>query len=529
MQVLYEGVPVVALWDRLPRPEAIVAENGVIAAVGNRKELHAAFPGARRLCLEGGAIIPAFNDCHCHILWLGLDLMKADLRGCAGIAEIQATLRRWLAGHPDSTWIWGRAYDQNRFTEGRHILRGELDAVLSDRPVCLNHVSKHALVVNSEALRRAGITASTPDPANGLIERDERGEPTGLLLEGAMDLMNRVAPVPDEEAMARAILEAARHLAGRGILAASDAGTGSVDLRAEMRAYVLALEAGAPLSFTLMPDFHAASRAGWFEQGGRTAMETFLADEWGFTATPDLRLGAMKLYLDGSLTARTAALHEPFIDTGTRGLLLYEPEELNQAVLTIHRAGFQCGIHAIGDRAVVCVLDAYQAALQAVPRPDPRHRIEHCMIVNRGLISRMKEIGAIAVAQPEFFWALGHAYRLALAERADQMMPYRSWVDAGVPLAFSSDQPITSGDPIVGWRSAVTRVSEDGHLFGADERLEPLTALRCYTVGSAFASFDESRGTLAPGKRADFVVLSHPPEKITEEDMKVVAVSRLLD
>lgn len=528
MQVLYEGVPVITLWDQMPQAEALVAQDGIIVALGNRKELIAAFPGARRVSLEGAALIPAFNDCHCHILWLGLDLMKADLRGCSSIAEIQATLRQWAEENPDRPWIWGRAYDQNRLREGRHILREELDAVSIRRPVCLNHVSKHGLVVNSEALSLAGITAVTPDPPNGCIVRDERGESTGLLLEGAMDAMNRVVPAPDQEAMARAILQAARFMAERGILAASDAGTGSVDLRTEIPAYALAIERGAPLRFTLMPDLTAVSRAGWFDKRGCAAFEASLAEEYGLSPTPHLRLGAVKLYLDGSLTARTAALDEPFVDTGTKGLLLHEPEDLNRAVLAIHRAGIQCAVHAIGDRAVACVLNAYQAAHHAAPRPDARHRIEHCMIVNPGLIARMRELGVVAVAQPEFFWALGHAYRLALAERADSMMPYRSWVEAGVPLAFSSDQPITSGDPIVGWRNAVTRLGEDGHLFGADERLDPMTALRCYTTGSAFAGFDEATGILAPGKRADFVVLSHHPERIVVEDIKVVAVSRFL-
>ena len=528
MQVLYEGVPVVTLWDPMPQAEALVAENGVIIAVGQRKELITAFPMARRVALDGAALIPAFNDCHCHILWLGLDLLKADLRGCASIPEIQASLRQWAGDNLDRPWIWGRAYDQNRLREGRHIRRGELDEVSAHRPVCLNHVSKHGLVVNSEALRLAGITAATPDPPNGRIDRDERGEPTGLLLEGAMDMINRVAPAPDEETMAQGILQAARFMAERGILAASDAGTGSVNLRAEMRAHALALTRGAPLRVALMPDLTAVTRAGWFDKGKRSAVASSLADDCGLPLPPDLRLGAVKLFLDGSLTARTAALEAPFVDTGTRGLLLYEPEDLHRHVLTIHRAGFQCAIHAIGDRAVACTLDAYRAAQRACPRPDPRHRIEHCMIVNPDLIARMRELGVIAVAQPEFFWALGHAYRLALAERADTMMPYRSWVEAGIPLAFSSDQPITSGDPIIGWRNAVTRLGEDGHLFCAAERLDPLTALRCYTSGSAYAGFDESTGTLAPGKRADFVVLSHPPEQIAQEDMQVVAVSRSL-
>lgn len=529
MQVLYEGVPVITLWDRTPRAEALVAEDGWIVAVGDRKDLLASYPGARRVALEGAALIPAFNDCHCHILWLGMDLMKADLRACTSIPEIQGTLRAWAEANPDRPWILGRAYDQNRLAEGRHIDRKDLDAVSPDRPVCLNLISKHGLAVNSAALRLAGITASTADPKGGVIVRDEHGEPTGLLLEGAMERMHRTIPPPDEEEITEAILEAAHFMAVRGILAASDAGTGSVNLRSELRAYANAVERGAPLRFTVLPDLVAALRARWFNLPGREEVEAFLHGEWGIPSLPDLRIGAIKLYLDGSLTARTAALFEPFIDTRTDGLLLFEPETLNRHVLAIHKAGFQCAVHAIGDRAVSVLLDAYRAAQKAVPRPDPRHRIEHAMIVNPELIAEMHSLGVAVTAQPEFFWCLGHAYRLGLAERADLMMPYRSWVEAGIPLGFSSDQPITSGDPIIGWRDAVTRLGEDGYLFCGEECIDPMTALRCYTTGSAYVGFDDAVGVLAPGKRADFVVLSHPPKKIVEEDMKVLAVSRLID
>ena len=529
MQVLYEGVSVITLWDRMPQAESLVAEDGVIVALGKRKELMADFPGAMRVSLDGAALIPAFNDCHCHILWLGMDLMKADLRACASIREIEATLRQWAEENPDRLWILGRAYDQNRLREGRHILREELDVISSHRPVCLNHVSKHGLMVNSEALRLTGITAATPDPPYGRIVRDERGEPTGLLLEGAMERLYRVMPAPDEEEMARAILQAARFMAGRGILAASDAGTGSVDFIAEFRAYALAIERGAPVRLTLMPDLRAASQVIEFASRRRVEIEASLAADHGIRFGPGLRMGAIKLYLDGSITARTAAIHEPFVDTGSKGLLLDEPESLDRSILTIHRAGFQCAIHAIGDLAIECALRGYRAAQKAVPRSDTRHRIEHCMIVNPDLIEEMRDLGIVAVVQPEFFWALGHAYRMALAERADTMMPYRSWVEAGVRLAFSSDQPVTSGDPIIGWRNAVTRLGVDGHLFCAEERLDPITALHCYTTGSAYAGFDDATGVLAPGKRADFVVLSHAPESIAEEDIKVVAVSRLLD
>ncbi len=522
-QVLYEGVPVTTLWEKMPHADAILAQDGIIQAVGGYKDLRSRFPEAKRVALSGAAVIPAFNDCHCHILWLGLDLLKADLRECLSVADVQAELRAWARDNPGKVWISGRNYDQNRLKEGRHVTKFELDAVSLERPVFISHVSKHGAVANSAALRVAGVTADTPDPPGGEIVRDASGEPTGVLLENAIGLVSGHFPEQTEEELSVAVERAALFMAERGILAASDAGTGSVDLRLEWRAFTRAVERGVPVRITLMPDFTAAENAGWFELEARFAVQKWIPAEWEAAPHRNLRLGPVKLYTDGSLTARTAALYEPFVDAGT-GILLMEPEELSRRIGIIHHKGFQCAAHAIGDRAIDEVLRNYRRVLEEAPRP-ARHRIEHCMIPAPSSFQEMHDLGVLAIAQPEFFPVLGHAYRQGLGRRADPMMPYRTWLDAGIRVAFSSDQPIVSGDPIIGWRAAVLRQGRDGYLFAPEERLDPMSALRCYTAESAYAGFDDLIGKLAPGMRADFVVLSHPPEKIVDEDMKVVAVS----
>jgi predicted amidohydrolase YtcJ len=532
MHILYEGVPIYTMDDRQPVVEAMVVSEGRVAAIGRREELYARYPAARRIGLTGGAATPAFNDCHCHLLSLGLDLAKADLRNCRSVADIQQVLREWMNANPDALWIIGRAYDQNRLQEARHITRQELDAVSSEKPIYLSHVSKHGAAANTAALKKAGVTSETPDPGDGVIIRNEKGEPTGILLESATSLVSRHIPKPDESKMADAILEAAHHLARRGILAASDASTGWLDLEAETRAYAKALERGAPVRMTLMTLYDAAKRVGWLNPSSGTQnsqLGDLLFDPQSAIHNPQLRLGSIKLFADGALTTRTAAMREPYMDTPTTGVLMYEPEELIERIRTVHLSARQCAVHAIGDRAIELVLEGYRRAQVEMPREDARHRIEHAMLMADDLLQQMVELNIIAVPQPEFLWWLGPAYLTGLGERATNLMPYKTWLKSGVAVAFSSDQPVVPGDPIIGWRAAVDRKNGQGEAMGADECLDPLTALRLFTVGAAYATFDPDIGTLTPGKRADFIILSHRPEQILEKEMKVVGISCYLE
>ena len=526
MHLIY-GAPIYTFWDEQPLAEAMVVREGRIVAVGAKDDLAARYPDAKRIAVDGKAVVPAFNDCHMHILPLGMDLGKADLRGCTSVAVIQERLRAWMDAHPDAPWILGRAYDQNLLPDGKHLTRHDLDAVCADRPIYLNHVSKHGAAVNSRALQIAGITRDTPDPADGVIVRDSSGEPTGILLESAASLVSRHIPKPTHAELVQAVHRACNDLARRGILAASDAATGWHDLGAEVAAYAQALEEGAPVRMTLMPLYDAARRAGWLEQPEQAGEAT------GFSPHPlsphsDLRWGAVKLFADGAFTTRTAALRQPYADTPTTGVLMYEPEELMERILTVHRAGWQCAVHAIGDRAIELVLQGYRRALEAYPRPHHRHRIEHAMLMADDLLTEMQALGVVVVPQPEFLWWLTSAYLKGLGERAVSLMPFRSWLRAGVAQGFSSDQPVVPGEPILGWRAAVTRTSRDGTCLNPEEALDPLTALQMFTVGAAYATCDDAIGSLAPGKQARFIVLSHPPEQIADAEVQVIATSREL-
>ncbi len=521
MEYLIEGAPVYTLDKAGSVAEALLVEDGLVKRLGRRSELAAEHPNAKRIDLEGGAVIPAFNDCHCHILRLGLELERPDLRHCRSVAEIQAALLDWAESNPDAEWIVGRNYDQNILAEGRHITADELEAVGRGKPVYLGHISRHLGVASNKALELAGIREDTPDPPDGIIVRDETGRPTGVLLEMALSLVEEALPEPSVTEMAEAILAAGRKLAQRGILAASDAFSGGwYDLDKELLAYAEALELGAPVRMTLMCSMDAVMEIGW----------TDLADAAPPAKHPDLRLGAIKLMADGALTSRTAALLEAYEDQDTNGVLIYPEEEIVERIVRAHRGGWQVAVHAIGDRAVKACLDGFGRAQAENPRRDARHRIEHCMMVNEELIDRMAELGIVACAQPEFIWGLCHAYRQGLGPRAERLMPYRTWQEHGVPLCFGSDQPVVSGDPLLGWRQAVERRCRDGGFLGPEEGLDPLTALRCYTNGGAYATFDDRIGSLEPGKQARFVVLSRRPEDVLDPEMRILATSAdLLD
>jgi predicted amidohydrolase YtcJ len=284
----------------------------------------------------------------------------------------------------------------------------------------------------------------------------------------------------------------------------------------EWQAYVNALKQGAPIRITLMPRVAMAELAGWLKRADVNLPQ----------GHPNLRLGAMKFFLDGAVLPRTAAFKEPYADGSQTTVMMYEPDDFKRLFSACHQGGWQIATHAIGDAAIELVVDAAEEAQAAQPRPQADHRIEHCMITSPEVIQRMSRLGLIAAAQPEFIYHFGDKYYGALGDRAYQAMPFRSWLQGGVRVAFGSDQPVVDHDPIIGWRTAVNRLTCQGQAIGPQEGLHPLTALRCFTLEAALAGKDEEVGMLAPGKKADFAVLSHQPENILDEQMKVVATSR---
>jgi predicted amidohydrolase YtcJ len=496
--------------------------DGRISSINPIKSRHLTPDGAA-YDLAGKLVVPGFNDCHMHILPYGLKLTEADLSPQAGVSDVPtliAALQKWRTANPDKVWIRGSRYDQNIFPGAQHPTRYDLDRAFPDDPAMLAQSSGHAGTCNSVALRLAGITRDTPDPPGGQIVRDAQGEPTGVLLETAQDLVIEAAPKPSRSQMTDAILEACRVLATKGITSASDLCTGWFDVEDEISAYRQAAEAGAPVRMTLFPDLPALGQPNDIPDAISFAHDHRLSfNKAAIDPKPDNRqsaidnaprLGCAKLFSDGALTVRTAALREPYVDGSGSGMLLHEPDELCAYILAAHRGGWQIATHAIGDRAIELVIDCYEAAGSTKGR---RHRIEHAMLADDALIQRMAALELLAVLQPEFLTRYGDAYVLGLGEqRANGINPARSLMNAGVPVSFSSDCPIVPGAPLDGIRAAFSRRAPSGRILGESERTSRIEALRNYTYWAAHASFDETEtGSIEVGKRADLVVLDCEP------------------
>ena len=494
----------------------VAVTQGRIAAVGRAEDvLPLAGPGTRVVSLDGATLLPGFHDAHCHVLGFGLSLAMVSLADARTIPDLVQSLQvRADAGNAGrETWIRGRGYSQNVLAERRHPTRHDLDAVAGGTPyVLITHASGHAVCVNSRVLQLAGITRETSDPPGGTIVRDEAGEPTGVLLETAVDLAYGVAPEPSRAEMVAALGNAGRALNAMGITSAVDAtrGVSAWDSAADIPVYQEAAASGA-LSVRCSLMMTLAYLAG---------LDAVPALGELMTETDWVRVGPAKIFTDGALTTRTAFLRSPFIGSNNFGTAVWKAEELNHMVARVHAAGWQIAAHAIGDAAIDLCLDAYGKALARHPRADARHRIEHAMLLWSDQAARMARLGVLPVYQPEFILRLGDAYVAGLgASRAARLMPYAETQAAGLPLVFSSDLPVIPGHPLDGVLAAALRRSPSGRTLGAHHRVSITDALRAYTAGAAYSVFlEDDRGRIAPGRRADFVILNGDPLALPPDD-----------
>jgi predicted amidohydrolase YtcJ len=499
---------------RRPRATALAICGGRIWAVGD--DLRAlAGPGTEVVDLEGRTVLPGLADSHIHLSWFALGLQQVDLTGTASREEMLARVAARAAVTPAGEWILGRGWHQEEWPDRQFPTAADLDAVVPDHPVLLVARSGHALVTNTRALERAGITVDTPDPPGGRIIRDESGCPTGLFLEEAMRLVQGAVPRPDAAALARLLPPALEHLARLGLTAVHDMG----DL-VSFEAYQRLREDGAPLSLRIV--FYLPL------EGLRHALALRLRSGLG---DESLRIGGVKVFADGALGPRTAAMLEPYIgEPRNRGILTLEPEELQEVVRQAAEGGLALAVHAIGDRANRLVLDALEA-LPPEHRAHLRHRIEHVQLLHPDDVDRLAALGVVASMQPV------HAVQDApMADRywgrarCATAYAWRSLLDAGTVLAFGSDCPVESPDPFLGIHAAVTRSRPDG--YGGPEGWVPTQritvgeAVRAYTWGAAYAAGLEDRlGTLTIGKWADLVVLDRD---IFTADPSLIPQTRVL-
>jgi predicted amidohydrolase YtcJ len=490
---------------------AIVGDR-IIAVGGDAAVTAIAPPDAHRVDLDRRTILPGFIDPHNHLAFTGAELASVDMRypGVASIADLVARIAEVAERTPDGSWIRAVGVNPEQFADGRLPTRWDLDQATRVHPVLVQHMSGHHALANSMALELRGVDDNVQDPPGGRLVRDDRGRVTGYCLDAAQALVVPIdvdighhgpgfhddAPLDE---IVRDIDRASRAYLAAGVTSIVDAQV----TRRELDAYRAARERGLlGVRVTAMPissqldDYLAIGMAGPF-------------------GDDQLAIGPMKFYSDGALTGGTAAFSTPYGPHGEFTGSLYWPSEddFRDAISRAHAAGWQIGVHAQGDRAIDRVLDAYEAALDAHPRDDHRHRIEHCGGPRPDQLERMARLGVWAVGQPRYFWDAGDAWLASLdAARVHRLQPYREMTEAGVRFTLSSDAPVASYRPLDTLASAVTRATVGGSVIGEDQALSVDEALRACTHDAAASYFADDRlGTLEVGKLADVIVLDGDP------------------
>ncbi len=487
-----------------------VDKDGRVAAIGDESDvLNIAGAETQVINLRGRTLLPGFFDCHIHILDLGLKLGQVDLSSppVNNPSDIISLLRERLIQNPGLNCLLGSRYNQNSYFPPDHPSRKDLDAISTSLPIYISHTSGHAAVVNSKALQMLGISRDTSDPVGGSIVRDEFGEPTGLLLEtAAWENLERIIPPPSLQEQVEALQRASQYLLERGITSASDAST----LPEELEAYKRAV-------WNESLQVRVNNMISWAEVIKRTGVSRAPSPaDFQIEGVSGhlLHVGQAKLFSDGAITTRTCRLTQPFEGMPDNfGIFLHPPEELALYIARAHRAGWQIATHAIGDAAIDLALSAYSEAQRQYPRPLPGHRIEHCMLLDSTLISRLRRQKVWAIGQPEFLMKLGDAYIMALGEeRASRLSPYSTLDARDIAQAFSSDCPVVPGAPLDGIRASMERSSPTGRILNEAERISPETALWAYTAAAAASTrTDNDRGALEIGKWADMTMLTRSP------------------
>lgn len=496
-RLIVHGGPILTMDPAQPEVEAIGIVGNRIAAAGSLADVTALVPQAESFDLGGRLATPGLYDAHCHVMMTGFALNELDVsaESAPSIAAIQRLVAEAAARVPAGTWIVGQGYDQASLADQRHPTRADLDAVAPDHPVLLWRSCHHIAAVNSAALRAGGVWAATPDPGDGRIDRDEAGEPTGVLREAAVGLVSAAIPDPGEDQIAEAIVAGGNAFREHGVTSVAEAG---IRLPEQVRAYQRLAERGElPLRTYLMMIIDDTLDA-LIDLGLRSGF----GDDW-------LRIGNAKLFSDGSIGGRTARMRRPYEgEPDNYGIWMIPPDEIKAKVLRAHLAGFQIGIHAIGDAAIELILDAYAEAQAAAPRPDIRHRIEHCSIVDLPLIERIAREKVVPIPGTTFLHYTRPAYEQNLGrERFRYAYAMKTFAEHGIVAAASSDAPVVPVDPLLGIETMVTRLDRTGADAWTEERIPVEDAIRAYTVNAAYASHEEtSKGTLAPGYLADITV-----------------------
>lgn len=481
---------------------SLVIRAGRIAYLGDDAgALALAKPGARVIELGDKAVTPGLIDAHSHLVGLGDALVEVDLVGTRSFDEVLAKVREAAAKRPLGSWIAGRGWDQNDWSSHAFPTHQPLSAAVPDHPVWLTRVDGHAALVNARGMSELGLEPTTPDPSGGRFLRDEAGQLTGVLVDRAMDVGSRI-PAPDGPERQRRLAAAAARAIAAGLTTVTDMGVSAADLEAYRG---LRDRGELPLRAALFLTDDAELLAPWFRRGPEIDPEARLL------------VRGVKLYADGALGSRGAALIEPYSDDPQNlGLLTASQEHLLDVGRRALAAGFQVGVHAIGDRGGLVTLDAIESAFGGKPRPDARWRLEHAQVLRPADIERTARLGVIFSMQPTHATSdMPWAGERVGERRLDGAYAWRKALQAGGRLALGSDFPVESVEPLLGFYAAVSRQDRNGRPAGGwfpTERLTRHEALSGFTLDAARSLFlDTEVGTLELGKRADLVVFDRDP------------------
>lgn len=508
--IIFTGGPIYTGLDDTPTVEAVAIVGDGIAAMGSAALIReTAGDNTVIINLDGAALYPGFVDAHAHLLGIGMRELILNLENVASVAELASVIAANRQHTGEGETIYGRGWIETGWPEGRMPNRDDLDAVSPDGPVVLIRADGHAAVVNSAALTASGIDEATADPEGGRIERDENGRATGILIDNAMELVGGLVSAPSPTAKREAYIKAGEVYAGYGWTGLHNMSVDQADLDLMEE---LSNDSALPLRI-----HNAIDSSG---------LENLVASGPRQSNNGRVVTRALKLYVDGALGSRGAALSEPYSDQpGTSGLLLMEKPEAMDLFRRALNADIQVATHAIGDRGNKLVLDWYEELFADNPiDADIRWRIEHAQILHTEDISRFTELGVIASMQPSH--AIGDLFfapdRLG-ADRLDGAYAWRALIDAGVVIAGGSDAPVERGDPLIEFYAAVARRGLDGTQtpdWRPAQAASRAEALKMFTLWPAYASFQEDTlGTIETGKRADFTVFSKDIMAVPEDEI----------